>query len=139
MTNKPAHKIKELLGYQLNERIGVGGYGEVWSAVAPGGLMKAVKLVYGYHDENRASLARHDPVADWAVNVSTRTMTPCIFVTCGLKPNCSATRSRCQPAIILLTISPSAANEARYSDSAHTNVLGGVASCEGREFILSCS
>ena len=54
VTHKPAHKIKELLGYQLNERIGVGGYGEVWSAVAPGGLKKAVKLVYGYHDENRA-------------------------------------------------------------------------------------
>jgi serine/threonine protein kinase len=38
----------------LKERIGAGGYGEVWSAEAPGGIAKAVKLVYGYHDENRA-------------------------------------------------------------------------------------
>jgi serine/threonine protein kinase len=32
-----------------------GGYGEVWSADAPGGLQKAVKLVYGTLDEQRAS------------------------------------------------------------------------------------
>ncbi len=45
---------KELLGYTLKQRIGAGGYGEVWSAEAPGGFAKAVKLVYGYHDEKRA-------------------------------------------------------------------------------------
>ena len=44
----------ELLGYVLRERIGSGGYGEVWSATAPGGLSKAIKLIYGFHDENRA-------------------------------------------------------------------------------------
>ena len=43
-----------VLGYTLLERIGSGGYGEVWSAIAPGGLKKAVKFVYGYHDEKRA-------------------------------------------------------------------------------------
>ncbi len=48
---KPAESI---LGYQIRERIGAGGYGEVWVAEAPGGLPKAVKLVFGYHDENRA-------------------------------------------------------------------------------------
>ena len=45
---------KEILGYTLKERIGSGGFGEVWSAVAPGGMIKAVKIVYGYHDEKRA-------------------------------------------------------------------------------------
>ncbi len=31
-----------------------GGYGEVWKVRAPGGLLKALKLVYGHFDEDRA-------------------------------------------------------------------------------------
>ena len=50
-SRKPAHEIP---GYALKHRLGVGGYGEVWAAEAPGGLTKAVKIVYGYHDEERA-------------------------------------------------------------------------------------
>jgi serine/threonine protein kinase len=34
-------------GYKLIERIGGGGFGEVWKAEAPGGLHKAMKFVYG--------------------------------------------------------------------------------------------
>lgn len=34
-------------GYKLIERLGGGGFGEVWKAEAPGGLMKAIKFVYG--------------------------------------------------------------------------------------------
>tara|TARA_B110000495_G_scaffold17660_1_gene12512 strand:+ start:2076 stop:5378 length:3303 start_codon:yes stop_codon:yes gene_type:complete len=45
---------RDILGYTLQERIGAGGFGEVWSAVAPGGLSKAVKIIYGFHDEKRA-------------------------------------------------------------------------------------
>ena len=45
---------KVILGYKLNAKIGAGGFGEVWSAEAPGGLQKAIKLVHGYHDEERA-------------------------------------------------------------------------------------
>jgi len=49
-----AQQNKNILGYVLRNRIGSGGFGEVWSAVAPGGIPKAVKIVFGYHDERRA-------------------------------------------------------------------------------------
>lgn len=54
MLQTPLESRKEILGYQLIERIGSGGFGEVWSATAPGGLKKALKVVYGYHDGQRA-------------------------------------------------------------------------------------
>src|SRR2546426_5239316 len=34
-------------GYRVIERLGGGGFGEVWKAEAPGGLFKAIKFVYG--------------------------------------------------------------------------------------------
>jgi eukaryotic-like serine/threonine-protein kinase len=42
-------------GYITTERIGSGGYGEVWRAEAPGGFEKAIKVVYGFHDDERAT------------------------------------------------------------------------------------
>ncbi len=43
-----------IAGYVLEERIGVGGYGEVWRAIGPGGLPKAVKILHGQHDGPQA-------------------------------------------------------------------------------------
>jgi serine/threonine protein kinase len=54
MLQQSADPPKLILGYELSHRLGAGGYGEVWVAQAPGGLLKAIKLVFGCHDENRA-------------------------------------------------------------------------------------
>jgi hypothetical protein len=34
-------------GYRLIEPLGAGGFGEVWKCTAPGGILKAIKFVYG--------------------------------------------------------------------------------------------
>src|SRR6516162_7701085 len=41
------HHAEPLPGYRLIERLGGGGFGEVWKCEAPGGLHKAVKFVFG--------------------------------------------------------------------------------------------
>ncbi len=49
------NKQEPIPGYFIKELIGTGGYGEVWKAHAPGGLVKAIKLVYGNLNSKRAS------------------------------------------------------------------------------------
>ena len=39
--------VTEIAGYRMQERIGTGGFGEVWRAVGPGGFPKAVKILFG--------------------------------------------------------------------------------------------
>jgi serine/threonine protein kinase len=50
----PVQKPIEIPGYTLESRLGVGGYGEVWKAIGPGGLAKAVKILFGKMDGPQA-------------------------------------------------------------------------------------
>src|ERR1700677_4523666 len=40
-------RAEPIPGYKLIDRLGGGGFGEVWRAEAPGGLFKAIKFVFG--------------------------------------------------------------------------------------------
>src|SRR5262245_34896597 len=47
MATRAHAQAEPIPGYKLIERLGAGGFGEVWKAEAPGGILKAIKFVHG--------------------------------------------------------------------------------------------
>ncbi|MCS7269594.1 MAG: protein kinase [Gemmataceae bacterium] len=58
MALRIAPQAEPLPGYVLVQRLGSGGFGEVWKVIAPGGIAKAIKIIHGsLHCEHDASFA----------------------------------------------------------------------------------
>lgn len=54
MLTQCAPTVEAPAGYDLLQKLGAGGFGEVWKATAPGGVEKAVKFVFGHCEEEFA-------------------------------------------------------------------------------------
>ncbi len=53
-SNNTFDRREPIPGYRTTDLLGRGGYGEVWKSIAPGGISKAVKIIYGDADPTKA-------------------------------------------------------------------------------------